>query len=386
MPTDTFQIAAGADDQIGTITGATYPPTGFRSFNAGLNEAFSQRSTYNNEFHVWNGLWRWDTSALPDNAVITSAKVIFILAGWNNDDNRNAVFDWHDWSALSTANDIAVDAPTTNLAASLSIASVTSLGPLTLTLSDADANVSRTGYTYLRGHTSGGQPAGENRIIPRAFEGSTTDSAKLEVDYTIPSSPTTATFQVASTSETLLLRREGATWPPTGALFRSATSANVFPGKNLQTGPNYQVENALARWDTSAIPDGDTILSATLRVTVTARTDTNSRSVVGEWYTFDGSDGDHSMTALGGAVSATTIASIPATGVYDFPLENVFNVNKQGFTGIRLHVTGDEPTGINRMVMAAGAIVDSPTLIVEHETDTTPPAAPTGLAATVTTE
>ncbi len=183
MPTATFQIAAGADDQMGIRSGATYPPTGGLFFNSTNTEAFGERGFLTNEFRIYNGLWRWDTSSLPAAAAITSANLIFTIAGLNNTDARSAVFDWHDWSGLNAAADIAVDAPTTGLAASVSIGSV-SLGALTLALNDANANVSRTGFTFLRGHVSGGQPTGLNRIIPRAFEFSASAAAKLEVEYT----------------------------------------------------------------------------------------------------------------------------------------------------------------------------------------------------------
>ncbi len=198
MPTATFPIAAGADDQVGVISGASYPPAN-RSFASGNTESFGQRSFYSSEFHVWNGLWRWDTSALPVAAAITSANLILTVVGYNNDEpNRSAVFDWHDWSALSTTNNIAVDAPTTGLAASFDLASAFN-GTLTLALSGADANVNRTGFTYLRGHVSGGQPTGINRIIPRAFEFSASAAAKLEVVYEVDTTPPAAPTGLAAT-------------------------------------------------------------------------------------------------------------------------------------------------------------------------------------------
>ncbi len=187
------------------------------------------------------------------------------------------------------------------------------------------------------------------------------------------------TFQVSSLSDTDLARVSGTTWPPTGAVQRFPTATPIYPGKTLASG-TYTVENLLVRWDTSAIPDDATILSATLRVSMNARSNADSRSVVGDWYVFVGTDIDYSFTDLGGAVPATTILSLPSTGLYDFPLENVSNVSKTGLSGIRLHVTGDAPTGANRAFVNVDTIQNSPTLIVDYALDTTPPAAPTGLA------
>lgn len=141
------------------------------------------------------------------------------------------------------------------------------------------------------------------------------------------------------------------------------------------------------RWDTSAIPVDATITGASLTVHVTNRSATNGGMFRGDWYQWDGvSATDHVIEVGNNAIA--DMAMLPTGAGQVITLQNASaNVSKTGFTYVRTGMSGTAtPTGADECAFASANNISSfalPTLTVDYTLDTGPPAAPTGLTATV---
>jgi hypothetical protein len=124
------------------------------------------------------------------------------------------------------------------------------------------------------------------------------------------------------------------------------------------------------RFDTSAIPDTATVTSATLRLYVTAKANADGRNLVGEWYDaanwpIDASD--YTLNSSGSAFTGASIGQIRAGATNDFSLGGLASVSKTGYTGLRLHVDGGQPTGDNYVQFASfESTLPKPQLIVTY--------------------
>ncbi|MFY9586947.1 MAG: PA14 domain-containing protein [Actinomycetota bacterium] len=158
-PSTTFNDYDQASGDQGSVEkwGSTYPPSA--STTVWSFDPWVQRSYYSSQFHVSVGLQRWNTSSIPDTAVIQLARIDLWSVATSNDNGRYLTADWYsawpidaaDWTA--TAQTSASGSPGWDLGALYD-------GPFTLV--NGAANVSKTGYTGLRFHISGGQPTGTN--------------------------------------------------------------------------------------------------------------------------------------------------------------------------------------------------------------------------------
>jgi hypothetical protein len=112
----------------------------------------------------------------------------------------------------------------------------------------------------------------------------------------------------------------------------------------------YEVRTALLHFNTSSLPVGATITSASLRLYVTSRTSANNRNLVGEWdngaaWPLDGTD--YTVTPSSTAAVGVAINSLTAAAVNALPLQNLGSISATGWTTIRLHVDGGQPSGDN---------------------------------------
>ena len=138
--------------------------------------------------------------------------------------------------------------------------------------------------------------------------------------------------------------------------------------------PNYSVQCVFHRWDTSSIPDGDTVSAADWKPYVESKADGDARSLVAEYFVWGTIDTtDHTNTAANDAHSGTTIASLTLGAVNVLALQNLGSISKTGFTELRIHVSGGVPAGINRVTLADWWHATQPPadLVVTHAAPTT---------------
>lgn len=157
---------------------------------------------------------------------------------------------------------------------------------------------------------------------------------------------------IAASGDDALAFGSAATYPPSGTGTDDAGTSDRVE-KSFYAGPEYFIGCVLLRFATGdVIPDDATISSAVLRVRGTAKADTNSRSVTWEYYAFDGSVavGDFTSTVGTDAHAGRTITSLSDSADEDFTLLNPdANIAKTAgaYTGLRGHVDGGSPGGVN---------------------------------------
>ncbi len=165
-----FPVVVSADDGYifkGAL--APYPPGGAVSVNTGGNTWGPRRSYYGGTtYSISNGLMQVDSSTLPNDCIIISARLKIDISSIDDTDNRNFVAEWYDaanfpidagdYAEGSTGGAITVDIGTL------------SVGVNEIALMDPDMYISKTGYTALRLHISGGEPTGENAVWIKSID------------------------------------------------------------------------------------------------------------------------------------------------------------------------------------------------------------------------
>ena len=455
----TFSINASGDDGDVQAMGSTYPPA--RTPVANTNGKFvtvGRRFAFGSYWNI-DGLLRFDTSSLPDNATVTSATLRLYVTGKADADNRNLVADWYpatNWPIDSS--DYAVSPAGTALAA----ADISTIG--TGTTNDFAltnlGSVATAGYTGLRLQIDGGQPAGDNYVQIGSFDNGTVPAPQLIVTYAIPPANTapptitgtaavgqtltastgtwsgtqpiaytfqwqrcdpsgtctdiggamssqytvadadagfrllvrvtatnsggsssaasqmtatvpggaTMTFGVTTTGDDGDISARGPAYPPNGVPAPNTSGVFLTAGRRFAFGSYWNL-NALMRFDTSALPDNATITSAKLRIYVTARTSSDDRNLIGDWYAASNwpiDAGDYALTTPGGALSAV-IGSLPSQASADLPL-TTSGISATGFSALRLLVDGGQPSGDNYVQMASwdNATLPEPKLVVTY--------------------
>lgn len=189
MPTDTFPIAADADNGYGRELGVSWPVSSGDTFADAPfgTDIVSMARHANGGFYVMNGYLRFDTSSIPDTAVISAAALkMHVLDAASPDAGSTLAFDYYDFGGapsvvadweLSSSGD-AVSAFTIS---SLSIGSVNTIAITTLT----GINVSGfTGFRFAPAQTT--QPTGDNFADFASRQHATAQEPRLEVTYTVP--------------------------------------------------------------------------------------------------------------------------------------------------------------------------------------------------------
>jgi hypothetical protein len=225
---------------------------------------------------------------------------------------------------------------------------------------DANGNLVGDGFVIPRARAYGanGQvyPCGPWELLtsPARARFQFDDTTLPAAAYPYRLDPTT-TFDVTTGSDDGACSRLGGVWPLTTSTQVDTASVTINVDKSNSPDGNgnnsYSVTVGLVRFDTSSLGASSTITSATLRLFITARQSSNSRSVNVEYYANSNwpiDAADWTDTASATAHGATTIAALTLNADNDFALSSPdANINKTGYTGFRLHVSGGVPGGGN---------------------------------------
>lgn len=188
-PTTTFNVAASGDDGYAFKFGAAYPPVTNSGNNSAAETLFCVRSkdTLNlygggaNQYFISNGLMRWDTSSIPDNANILSANLIIrLITLTDGEGDRSFTADWYEPGTVG--NEDYQEAAGTNAHAGTDLGSLVNGADNTLALMNL-SNISKAGYSGIRTHVSGGTTELYNEAIFAAFDHATLTEPRLEVIY-----------------------------------------------------------------------------------------------------------------------------------------------------------------------------------------------------------
>lgn len=146
------------------------------------------------------------------------------------------------------------------------------------------------------------------------------------------------------------------------------TSLTFFEIDAILSAGQYQHRIACIRFDTSALPDNATITSAVLRVYVTAQNNNEGFAVNGEWYDPGNTLGTEDYASAVGSSAFQSSAPGLTMGWNDITLGGLTNINKIGFSGIRIGF--DVPTGgpnqANYVAFSSSESANDPLLIVTY--------------------
>jgi hypothetical protein len=192
VASQTISVAASGDDGYIIKEASTFGGSD-GSFTADLTSAgftVANRKTGfggTEEFQRSNFIVRFDTSILPDDAVISAASLeIKSHAFFADDDGRSLQIEWiADPGTIDTGDFSATPAATAKAATALATLAASTL--YTWPLLDSAANITVSGYTGLRFHVDGNAPAAHNYIGFYQFDHATEPEPKLIVTYTAAS-------------------------------------------------------------------------------------------------------------------------------------------------------------------------------------------------------
>lgn len=177
------------------------------------------------------------------------------------------------------------------------------------------------------------------------------------------------TFSVTAGADDLYTRAtQGVAWPITGNITLNNGLTTVLVGRRY-SGGGYYVENGLVRWDTSGVPDAISVSSALVRVRITAISNADNSNVTGDWHNwYPAGTEDWVLESQSGAITAKAISSLTNSALNDLTVSDYAGINTTGYTELRLHVDGGQPTGNNYIIFAANedSSLPEPQLIVEY--------------------
>jgi hypothetical protein len=391
---------------------ASYPPP-FSQCIMNTGNAFASRSLSSGTYKVRNALVQFDTAAtLPDDAIIDSAALTVHVSQTDRTNGLAFQGEWYDWGGTCDASDYTTTAAGTAFTAP--IATITDQAHVTFPLtSPANVKVNGTDATRLRLHVANRPgdlpPTGLNTVPFASYNADLAiePGPRLNVSYHLPTppagtpppsaTPTSTPTATQTASATCVVFRTGycctsangtdcsasacgansgcqvypflvcagasiddgqvgrassAVYPPTTTTTASTTATSLDPQRSF-AGAAYSVQNGLLRFNTAALPDTATVVSATLIPHLIAPpVSADGLSLTGEWYNWGPSVGaeDFSLSA------ASSAFSVPATslvaGANQIPLSApAINVSRTGYTYLRTHISqrpaDAPPTGVN---------------------------------------
>jgi hypothetical protein len=160
----------------------------------------------------------------------------------------------------------------------------------------------------------------------------------------------TDTFSVAASADDAYWNKEGlvSEWPPSGTVSAGSESSTTFGARKLKAaGSRTELQESFIRFDTSTIPDDAVISAATLQIQTTGVGSPTTRNLNVGYYA--GTNWPITAADWSGADDAGSDAGVFALTVFgagtqeDLTLTNVSSINKTGYTGFRLSISGAAP-------------------------------------------
>jgi hypothetical protein len=185
--------------------------------------------------------------------------------------------------------------------------------------------------------------------------------------FTLAGTPVTFTIAAGTDDGFVGANFTSTTWRPPTAGTADATDNDLLVDSN-KSGANYANWEALLRWDTSSLDDAAVISGAVLRFWATTVIDNDIRSVIAEWYESGAiTTGDYTATPGTNAHEGHPLSGLVVDDYNDLLLIGAdANVNRTGFTGLRLAISDPAPVLQNRLMIAAfeDPVATPPQLIV----------------------
>jgi len=187
----------------------------------------------------------------------------------------------------------------------------------------------------------------------------------------------TFTIAAATDNEDIYTYSQQGVYPPTTHTTVETNVNTLITEKSyFPSFTEYDLEVTLLRWDTSTLPAGVHIDSANLLLYVTQINNSDSRNLTASYYSWSGqSNGDWTSGVDSGAITDTPLANFTVAAVNTLPLLNPgTNINRSGYTGIRLTMSGGKPSGKNEFYIASYSNANHPAaqLVVNYSTLTDP--------------
>lgn len=194
----------------------------------------------------------------------------------------------------------------------------------------------------------------------------------------------TVTFVVPANGDDAHVERRGSTWPPADPITMDSAYSRVRNAKSWNGAlSKYQVIVGLFRWNTGSIPDDATVTAATARLSSSTGSieENPERTIQIEWYT---GAWDTSAWVLDPSTTVVASMALPLTADvwYTPALASPANVNKTGYTQLRLTVSGGGPPNLyanegNFISRESNATTRFAELVATYNSPPTAPGTPT---------
>lgn len=199
-----YPTTTDANDGSGYYQHTSYPPSGGTFTAADSDTIWASKSSSGADYFVDNGFLRFDTSSVPNEAVIIGASIILhVISSQNESGDRSLEAEIYDFGGEATTSaDWAAQATSPNGTLTLGSVVVGELNGITLDVPDTIIN--KSGFTNFRLTVSGGVPgAGQSNDVEIAASEHTTHPAPmLAIQYYTPFAQTSVSANASSSTIT----------------------------------------------------------------------------------------------------------------------------------------------------------------------------------------
>lgn len=191
----------------------------------------------------------------------------------------------------------------------------------------------------------------------------------------------TSSYPIGANTDNQHVQRQSADYATlaTGNFFRNANStSNIrLGGRSFNSGASlFEVQDGLLAYNTSGWNTSRVITAIRQQCTLHFRDVRESRVLQAEWYAWDGvSQSDWSLTSTASAMASYDPAPLTNTAgtIFTMPLDNSTGFNPNGYTRLRFHMSGGQPTNWNYVAVypLGNTSFTPPTLLVDYTETTT---------------